>query len=87
MKVMYVVYNQFMHNFIWGHSSAGRGSDWQSEGHGFEPRYLHHILFLLKRSLFNNKTVIKMTLINLEKNNNFVILFFSDKNACKTFWS
>ena len=28
---------------IWGYSSAGRVLDWQSRGHGFDPRYLHHI--------------------------------------------
>ena len=26
----------------WGCSSAGRASDWQSEGRGFEPHHLHH---------------------------------------------
>ena len=28
------------HNISWGYSSAGRVLDWQSRGHGFEPRYL-----------------------------------------------
>ena len=27
--------------FFRGYSSAGRVLDWQSRGHGFEPRYLH----------------------------------------------
>ena len=62
---------------MWGYSSAGRVSDWQSEGHGFEPRYLHHNLIcteiLANLQFYNNKTVIKMTLINLEKNNNAVL--------------
>src|SRR5438876_5175622 len=28
----------------WGHSSVGRASRWQREGHGFESRWLHHSL-------------------------------------------
>ncbi len=32
----------------WGYSSAGRVLDWQSRGHGFEPRYLHHFILLRK---------------------------------------
>ena len=74
---MHLVYNKIMHNFIWGYSSAGRVSDRQSEGHGFEPRYLHQKIprhYILKKiGFYNNKTVIIMTLINLEKNNNAVI--------------
>ncbi len=31
-----------LYNIEWGYSSAGRVLDWQSRGHGFEPRYLHH---------------------------------------------
>lgn len=42
---MYLVYAKSSVNIIWGYSSAGRVSDWQSEGHGFEPRYLHHIFY------------------------------------------
>ncbi len=29
--------------FFRGYSSAGRVLDWQSRGHGFEPRYLHFL--------------------------------------------
>lgn len=32
-------YNRHM---MWGVSAAGSASDWQSGGHEFEPRTLHH---------------------------------------------
>ena len=42
----------------WGYSSAGRVLDWQSRGHGFEPRYLHHpfseLLFLPELFIFGS---------------------------------
>lgn len=67
---MYLVYNILYASIIWGYSSDGRVFDWQSKGHGFEPRYLHQLFFPY---FFYNKTVIIMTLINLERNNNFVL--------------
>jgi hypothetical protein len=30
----------------WGHSSVGRASGWQPEGHGFESRWLHRLVGL-----------------------------------------
>ena len=42
---MELVYNILYTSIIWGYSSAGRVFDWQSKGHGFEPRYLHQLIF------------------------------------------
>ena len=76
---MYLVYVKSNVNIIWGYSSAGRVSDWQSEGHGFEPRYLHHIFYttifaknLLIR-LYNNKIVTILTPLSLEKKYVFMV--------------
>ena len=74
---MYLVYVKSNVNIIWGYSSAGRVSDWQSEGHGFEPRYLHHKYIhskvIMKFNGQNNKNVTIMTRISLEKNYNLMI--------------
>ena len=33
--------SQFQELHIWGYSSAGRASEWHSEGQRFDPAYLH----------------------------------------------
>ena len=30
---------------VWGHSSAGRALRWQRRGQGFDPPWLHQIIF------------------------------------------
>lgn len=64
------------HKGLWGYSSAGRASDLHSEGHRFDPVYLHQGLSLrrLKGKNFEVKEAVKRELKE--------IFFYEKKYGC-----
>ena len=46
-----------MFNILWGCSSIGRASDWQSEGKGFDPPHLHQMSNSVVKSVMDFMTL------------------------------